>query len=185
MRLIRAGLSETEADAHLDRLRATFAAAHLEDQEALKSIERELAEVRRQLAEVKQSQWTSPGRIETIITTIITTLASSALYDVLKSRFESGSLDTANPTAGASLPSGGYKPPDADSYKVHLLIVSARDQRPIEDAFIAINVGRVNLRNRITHTSERLQILFPGGVIDVFRLPFTQEKTEALHLRSA
>jgi hypothetical protein len=99
--LTRAGLSEAEAAAFLDRLGAEFAAGHLEDQEArLEFIESELAEVRR-------SQRISPGRLENVITT----LATSFLYDVLKSRFKSGPAEPTASASGKAEPSATAKVP--------------------------------------------------------------------------
>jgi hypothetical protein len=97
MLLIRAGLSEADADAFLDRLEAELVAGHLEDQEAgLKFIER-------QLAEVRHSQRTSPGRIELLVTQI----GIVVFVEYLKALSESDPPSTS--TASAPVPSGGYR----------------------------------------------------------------------------
>jgi len=147
-------LREAEADAFLDRLRAEFAAGHLEDQKA------RLEFIQRELADVRHSQRISPRWIGAIISGI----ASNLLYDVLKSGLESGPADTTKPTTSPSLRSE-----DPDSYKVHILIVNVRDHIPIKDARIELDHGIVDSYNLITR-------IVNGGVhltIETTRFPVT------------
>jgi hypothetical protein len=101
MLLIRAGLSEVDADALLDQLEAEQMAGHLEDQgTALKFIER-------QLAEVMHSQQTSPGRMESLLTQLLTGLGLTAFVEYFKALSEGDPPSTA--TASAPLPSEGHR----------------------------------------------------------------------------
>jgi hypothetical protein len=143
MLLIKAGLSEAEADAFLDRLRAEFAAGHLEEQEALQQL------IQRELGEMKRNQRISPGWLGAIITSIISGVASNFLYDGLKSRFESGPTDGRTPTVNPSLPSGGYGSPDPDSHKVHILVINKFNRTAIKEARIELDFGVVDLHNNI------------------------------------
>jgi hypothetical protein len=105
MLLIRAGLSETDADAFLEWLEAELVAGHLEDREArLKLIERELAEL-------SSSQRISKAILTDLAISIASGIASNALYDFLKSRFESSPVDAKKPMAGA--------PPRARNLWIH------------------------------------------------------------------
>ena len=81
--LIRAGLRDDEADAFLERLADEFAAGRLETEDL------RLGFIERELAEIRENQRKSPGRIEGVITNIASGVASTALYELLKSQLGS------------------------------------------------------------------------------------------------
>lgn len=83
MLLIRAGLNEDEADTFLDRLANELTSGRIGTDEAWRTF------VERELAEIKENQRKATGTVKPAIVGLVTGLASSALYDLLKSQLRS------------------------------------------------------------------------------------------------